>query len=64
MISANEARPHLWTDIIVWKDRKRRYLRVIVNELRAVKHEAFSRPQGESVLHILLQVGVIASNNL
>ena len=34
------------------------YLRVIVNELRAAKHEAFSRPQGESVPH-LLQVGVI-----
>ena len=26
MISANEAMPHLWTDIIVWKNRKRRYL--------------------------------------
>ena len=40
------------------------YSRAIVNELRAAKHEAFSRPQGESVLHISLQVGVIASNNL
>ena len=37
------------------------YSRVIVNELRAAKHEAFSRRQGKSVLHILLQVGVIAS---
>ena len=39
MISANEARPHLWTDIIVWKGRKRHtYSRVIVNELRTAKH--------------------------
>ena len=37
------------------------YSRVFVNELRAAKQEAFSRPQGESVL---LQEGVIASNNL
>ena len=27
------------------------YLLTIVNELKAAKHEAFSRPQGESVLH-------------
>ena len=40
------------------------YSWVIVNELKAAKHEAFSRPEGESVLHILLQVEVIASNNL
>ena len=40
------------------------YSQVIVNELRAAKHKAFSRPQGESVLHILLEVGVRASNNL
>ena len=58
MISANEARPHLWTG------RGGTYSRVIVNELKAAKHEAFSRPEGESVLHILLQVGVIALNNL
>ena len=38
------------------------YLWVIVTELRAAKHEAFSRPQGESVLHILLQVGVVAGS--
>ena len=63
MISANEARLHLWTDIIIWKDRKI-LIRVIINEPRAAKHEAFSRPQGESVLNIVLQVGVIASNNL
>ena len=40
------------------------YSGAIVNELKAAKHEAFSRPQGERVLHILLQVGLIASNNL
>ena len=53
MISTNEARPHLWTDIIVWRDRKRRYLysRAIVDELTAAKQEAFSRSQGESALY-------------
>ena len=40
------------------------YSLVIVTELRAAKHETFSRPQGESVLHILTQVGVVASNNM
>ena len=40
------------------------YSWAIVNELRAAKHKAFSHTQGESVLHILLQVEVIASNNL
>ena len=33
-------------------------LQVIVNESRAAKHKAFSQPQGASVLHISLQVGV------
>ena len=40
------------------------YSRAIVDELRAAKHEAFPRSQGESALHILLQVGVVAANNL
>ena len=40
------------------------YSRAIVNELRAAKHEPFSRSQGESALHTLLQVGVVAANNL
>ena len=52
MINANEARPHLWTDIIIWKDRKRQYL---------FAGRTLSHPQGESVLHILLQVGVIVA---
>ena len=65
MISANEGRPHLLTYIIAWKDRKRRYLFTgIVDELSAAKLEAFPRSQGESILHILLEVGAIASNNL
>ena len=36
------------------------YSWVIVNELRVAKHGGFSCTQRESVLHILLQVGVIA----
>ena len=65
MISANETRPHLLTYITAWKDRRgSTYSLVIVNELSAAKHEAFSYPQGESVLHNLRRVGVIASNNL
>ena len=65
MISGNETRPHLGLTSPSGKTgRGGTYSRVIVNELRAAKHEAFTRPQGESVLYILLQVGVIASNNL
>ena len=35
------------------------YSWVIVDELSAAIHVAFSRPQGESILHILLEVGAI-----
>ena len=55
MVSANKVREHLWTDI-VWEDRKRQYLFAgDCHELKADKLEAFCRPQGESILHILLQ---------
>ena len=65
MLSTNEAKPHLLADIISENDRKRHTISlVIVNEPRTAKHEAFSGPQGASVLHISLQVKVVATNNL
>ena len=65
MVSANEPRSQLLTYTITWKDRKRQYLFVgDVDEQSASNHEAFSRPQGERVFHISLEVGTIASNNL
>ena len=39
--------------------RDHTYSWVIVNELRAAKYEAFSRPHGESIVHIPPQVGII-----
>ena len=47
-----------------WTGRGGTYSQAIINDLSAAKHEAFTRPQGESVLYILLEVGAIASNNL
>ena len=58
MISANEARHTFGLAPLSGKTgRGSTYLPVFVNELRAAKHENFSHPHGESVLHILLQVG-------
>ena len=37
-------------------------MRVVVNESRTAKHEAFSHPQEASVLHISLQVKVIIAS--
>ena len=64
MISANESKQHLLTLSLGRTGRGGTYLWVIVDELSAAKHKAFSRPQGESVLHILHEVGEISSNNL
>ena len=60
MIIANEARPYLLTSLGK-TGRGGTYTRGIVDELSAAKHKAFSRQQWES---ILLEVGVIVSNNL
>ena len=49
MISANKART-----LARKTGRGSTNSRVIVNEPRAAKHKAFSRPQGASVLHISL----------
>ena len=62
MISANKARHTFGLTPLSGKTgRGGTYLPVFVNELRAAKHENFSHPHGESVgesvLHILLQVG-------
>ena len=53
-----KARPHGLISSVRKTGRMGNTLQVIVNESKAAKHKAFSRPQGGSVLHISLQVGV------